>query len=518
MSSSVISQVKSSIIITEMKRKISATMATQHPDHAQIPYWHTEAFISTQFEAQEALSAYSELGIGEYKWDWEGKLVDESILERLFSSNFEFFKNHPLGVDTFLTFRLPNPKVETEFRIGRAFMNLASGASIARHFDLPSPPIFEVILPMTQTAQEMLSIQLAYQQMHKLKHPLYRLENILTNLRIIPLFEDVNTIINSDRILEEYLKLYKLKFKKTPPYMRPYVARSDPALNSGIVPTVLAIKIALSRYRKLEKKLGIPLYPIIGAAVFPFRGGISPLRIEEFADEYKGIRTTTIQSAFRYDFNKKDVVKAILKLEELLPSQKAVEISLKEEAQIIELIPYFEAYYKEVIEEIAPIINNVSKLLPKRRERVQHIGLFGYSRGVGKVKLPRAIGFTGALYCLGIPPELIGTGRGLKKAKQFLGLEIVEKYYKYIKTDLIQAGKYLNRDNLERLNRKSKIWSKIKEDIKAIEDIFHITLGPITKEDKEHKLLTDKIYQNLENPKVISELILDAAIIRKSLG
>ncbi len=287
-----------------MKRKISATIATQHPDHASVPYWHNEAYISTQYEAEEAFLSYSVLGIDEYKWDFEGKLVDESILERLFSLHFDFFKKHPLGLDKFLTFRLPNPKVETEFRIGRAFMNLASGASVAKHFQLPTPPLFEVILPMTTSAKEMLDIQIAYQQMHLLQHPLYRLKNILTNLRIIPLFESVQIIINSDKILEKYLSLCKQKFNRIPPYMRPYVARSDPALNSGIVPTVLAIKIALSRYRKLSKKLNIDLYPMIGAATLPFRGSLNPLHVEKFVDEYRGIRTTTIQSAFRYDFKK----------------------------------------------------------------------------------------------------------------------------------------------------------------------------------------------------------------------
>ncbi len=80
-----------------IKRKIPATLATQHPDHGAKPYWHTEAFISTQYEAKEAYLAYSDLGIQEYKWDWEGKLVDESILERLFSTHFDFFKKNPLG-------------------------------------------------------------------------------------------------------------------------------------------------------------------------------------------------------------------------------------------------------------------------------------------------------------------------------------------------------------------------------------------------------------------------------------
>lgn len=501
-----------------MKRKISATIATQHPDHANIPYWHTDAFISTQYEANEAYLSYSELGIDEYKWDFEGKLVDESILERLFSLHFDFFKKHPLGIDTFLTFRLPNPKVETEFRIGRAFMNLASAASVAKHFLLPTPPLFEVILPMTTSAKEMLDIQIAYQQMHLLKHPLYRLENILTNLRIIPLFESVEIIINSDKIIENYLNLCKKRFKRTPPYMRPYVARSDPALNSGIVPTVLAIKIALSRYEKLSKKLGIELYPIIGAATLPFRGSLNPLDVEKFVDEYKGIRTTTIQSAFRYDFDKSDVIKAISKLKTLLPKNNAVIISINEEKIIQILIPYFEDYYKGVIEKVAPIINKINQYFPKRRERVQHIGLFGYSRGIGKVKLPRAIGFCGAFYSLGIPPELIGTGRGLKKAFELGNLNIIKKYYKYMLDDLDKAGRFLNMDNLKKLSKKQKVWCEVIEDVKAIEEILNIQLGPKTDSEKKHKLLTDKIYQCIETYENPSTYIVKAAIIRKSLG
>ena len=502
-----------------MKKQISATMATQHPDHAGVPYWHDREFIRTNYESRELFSAFSELGISEYKWDWEGKLVDESVLERLFGEHFEFFKKNPLGQKTFLTFRLPNPKVETEFRIGRAFMNLASAASVAKHFGLPTPPLFEVILPMTTSAEEIFEIQVAYQQIHALTHPLYRLENILTNPRIIPLFEDVETIINSDKIIEKYIGLYEGRFKKRPPYIRPYVARSDPALNFGMVPTVFAIKIALSRYSKLSDKLGIPFYPIIGAAVLPFRGGIDPTRIEKFADEYKGIRTTTIQSAFRYDFDKKDVIKAIKYLEETLPKQKAEIISASEENEMIKLIPYFETAYRQTIEKIAPLINTVSGFLPKRRERVQHIGLFGYSRGVGKVKLPRAIGFTAALYSLGVPPEFIGTGRGLAQAIKSGKLAIVKKYYKYIAEDLDQAGRYLNIDNLKKLSKQSNAWSDILEDLKAIEEILGIQLGPQAKDELEHKKLTDKILTDLDlENESLTELITKAAILRKSLG
>lgn len=502
-----------------MKRKISATMATQHPDHAGIPYWHNKEFISTNHESLETYLSFSELGIFEYKWDWEGKLVDESVLERLFGEYFKFFKRNPLGQATFLTFRLPNPKVETEFRIGRAFMNLASAASVAKHFGLPTPPLFEVILPMTASAEGILEIQVAYKEIHALTHPMYRLEKILTIPRVIPLFEDVETIINSDIIIEKYVLLYIKEFGKKPAEIRPYVARSDPALNFGMVPTVFAIKIALSRYEKLQKKLKIPFYPVIGAAVLPFRGGIDPLRIKKFADEYRGIRTTTIQSAFRYDFDKKDVIKAVKYLEKTLPTQKSVIIPAKDEKILEDLIPFFEKNYRETIEKIAPLINKTASFLPRRRERVQHVGLFGYSRGVGKVKLPRAIGFTGALYSIGVPPEFIGTGRGLKKANQLGQLEIVRKYYKYIAEDLDQAGKYLNLENLEILGKKSPVWKKILEDVKAIEEVLEIKLGPQTKAEIEHKKLTGKILDKLDSGDIeLTTLITKAAILRKSLG
>lgn len=492
-------------------------MATQHPDHASKPFWHNTPFISAQFESEEAFLCYSELGIPEYKWDWEGKLVDESVLERLFSNHFEFFKKNPLGIDTFLTFRLPNPKVQTEFRIGRAFMNLASAASVAKHFKLPSPPLFEVILPMTTSAEEMLSIQEAYIQMHKLTHPLYRLEGILTNLRIIPLFEDVYTIISSDKILEKYLKMYHKKFKKLPPYMRPYVARSDPALNFGIVPTVLAIKIALSRYKILEKKLGIPLYPIIGGATLPFRGGLNPVKVEKFIEEYKGIQTTTIQSAFRYDFDKDTIIKAIAKLNNTLPKQTAQTITAEEESEIQKIIPVFENYYQEVIEELGELINKIAEFLPPRRERVQHVGLYGYSRGVGGVKLPRAIGFTASLYSIGIPPELIGTGRGLQSLSKN-NLNLVKKYYLFLKEDLEETGRFLNKENLNHLTKKGKIWLKVAEDVESIEKVLGISLGPKTAGELEHKRLTDKIYQGLKSRSNLESQIGKAALLRNSLG
>ncbi|HEX8931650.1 MAG TPA: phosphoenolpyruvate carboxylase, partial [Patescibacteria group bacterium] len=369
------------------------------------------------------------------------------------------------------------------------------------------------------TSTEMLAIQEAFKEISELKHELYRFDDAtIENLEIIPLFEQVSTIINSDKILKEYLDLYKNKFNATPQYLRPYVARSDPALNSGLVPTVLAIKIALSRYKKLSNKLQIPFYPIIGSASLPFRGGLTPDNVKQFADEYAGVRTALIQSAFRYDYDKATVKKGIQTLNKLLPKGQTQLIPAQDEKILMKLIPHFEKNYKITVELIAPLINGLAAQLPKRRERVQHIGLFGYSRGMGKVSLPRAIGFTAALYSIGVPPELMGTGSGIQKALELKQMPIIEKYYKYLKPDLLRAGRYLNKTNLDKLITKYPSIKPFKNKIEIIENYLGEQFAPQTPEEKEHLLLTSKIWTEYEKNKNVTDLIVRAALLRRSLG
>jgi len=514
-----------STILTDMTtvRKIPATMVSQHPDHASVPYWKEgTAFISTAEETKELFLSFSDLGVSEYKWDWEGKLVDESVMERLLQEYYEFFKDNPIGQERFLTFRLPNPQVETEFRLGRAFMNLISAAAMAKQFNLPDTPLFEVILPMTTGPAEMMEIHEAFNEMAGLKHKLYRMEKVpLKSIKVIPLFEDVDTIANSGKILEDYIKAYGSKFGRLPVYIRPYVARSDPALNSGMVPTILAIKLALSDYAAFEEKYQIPLYPIIGSASLPFRGGLSPETVDSFTNEYRGVRTALLQSAFRYDHPKKEVISAIRKLELLLPRGKAERVSPSERAEILEMMKIFESFYKPTIEALADIINQIAGDLPKRRERVQHVGLFGYSRGLGKVRLPRAIGFTAALYSIGIPPELIGSGRGLGQVLSIKGsnkMDILEKFYLNIRQDLKNAGAFLNKKNLRALALKSKFFKGIEEDVLGIEEYLGFKLEPVSKAELEHQKISAKVLQAVIAGKSTKDLVEKGAHLRKSLG
>ena len=499
-------------------RNIPTSMATQHPDNAGKPYWNSRAFVSTAEEIKECFYCYSDLGIDEYNWDWEGKFVDEAVVDRLLHKYFTYFQKNPLGKSKFLTFRIPNPRVEKQFRLARAFMVVITTSQLAQSLGFDSPPIFETILPLTEPVNEIIEIQRAFRELVGIEHKLLKMEDSIKQIEIIPLFEQVSKIIKSNEILKRYIKLYQKSFGKPPEYLRPYCARSDPALNSGLIPTMLALKIALSSYLDLEKETGVKLYPMLGTGTLPFRGGVAPDRIEEAIEEYAGVSTIIIQSAFRYDYKFSLVKKAISKLREKLPLKKARRLSLEQENSIKKTIPYFEKPYRQTIEALAPLINSISLQVARRRERMLHIGLFGYSRGVGQVKLPRAIPFTASLYSLGIPPELIGAGRGIRTALKKGLWKSVLPCYVNLKDDFIRAGYFLNKENIIRLEKDVSEFRDLVEDVKIIERELGIELGPRDSNHLEHFKLAEKIYQRHKDKKDISQLITYGGVFRKSLG
>lgn len=501
-----------------MNRKIPSVMVSQHPDNASKPYWHTEAYISDQHEVKECFLAFSKLGVSEYKWDWEGKFVEESVFERLISEYSAFFQNNPIGKEKFLTFRLPDFRVKTEFRLARALMTLITAAGLAKEVGLHGPPLFEVILSMTQSAEEIIAIQDAYVEMSNLKHLLHKNNRQLQHIEVIPLFESIHTIISSSEILKKYIQLHNKKFGFKPSYMRPYLARSDSALSSGIVPSVLAIKLALSSFQSFEKAEDVSLFPILGAGSLPFRGGSTPYTVSKFTNEYKGIKTMLVQSAFQYDFPVEDVITAIKQIDQLLPINNATHISTSEKKIILEMISFFEKPYKETIKKLGPLIYSMAIHIPPRRERLKHTGLLKYPRTLGGVKIPRAINFTASLYSLGVPPELIGTGRGLKLLRENGDISLLENFFTGIKSDLEKAGRYLNKENLKKLSKKSSAFSSVLEDVVEIEHYLGHELSPVTVEEKAHAVYTTEIYERFIDSVEVTELITEAAVLRKSLG
>jgi Uncharacterized protein conserved in archaea len=85
-------------------------MSTQHPDNAKVPEWAKSEVIEGEDEVKEAFLAYSMYGVHEVMWDAEGKDVDTHVVRKLLSNYPDYFREHILGKDVFLTYRLPNPK------------------------------------------------------------------------------------------------------------------------------------------------------------------------------------------------------------------------------------------------------------------------------------------------------------------------------------------------------------------------------------------------------------------------
>lgn len=481
------------------RRIIPKTMGTQHPDNASKPRWAKDAFIDTQTEVEEAFRCFSELSAHEFMWDWEGKHVDESVVEKLFENYTEFFQNTPLGKEIFLTTRLPNIWEEKGYRLPKAFVNVISANQMARDHGMHAPVLFEAILPMTKSADQLHFLHQRFRQVCKAFEAPDELE-------LIPLVEETNAISGVDQLLLQYVE------KERRELIRVFLARSDPALNSGNVAATLSVKIGLDRLGQFSEKTGIATHPIIGVGALPFRGGLRPDGVDDFFQEYAGIQTVTIQSAFRYDYENPEVENAIRLINEK-KTEKAKDVP-ESTATVVDV---FSRHYQKLIESIAPTINAVAAFVPRRRERRLHVGLFGYARKMQGVSLPRAIAFTAAMYSLGVPPELLGVGSTLAKlnGKQ---RDALYDAYLFFEDDLQRAGCFLNHENLHALGRQDAGWQAVEADIKELEAQIGQKLGPMQDAHYIHRNLTSNVRLLLKSQADVSPEIVRAGQLRKSLG
>ena len=484
--------------------KIPRCMSTQHPDNVHLPFFAESSDLGGEDEIQEAFYAYSHLGCDEQMWDAEGKEVDGFVVKKLLTKYPDYFTKTRLGKDIFLTIRVPNPEEEK----AEAKVLIETLESIPRSFDAANlffnddiAPIFEVILPMTTSEQGLDRIYNYYHKfvVGKQNYPTMDGDILISdwvgefkphNINVIPLVEDKHHMLFSHLLLKAYLS------DKDFEYQRIFFARSDPALNYGLLSAVIVNKIAHQRIHQLSEELSIDIYPIIGVGSAPFRGNLRPDTVERVIKEYPSVQTFTLQSAFKYDYPPDVVSKAITKLYET-PRGKP---HFMEEERCIEIVErYAEEYGKQVL-ELAPLINKVSKFIPKRRKRKLHIGLFGYCRSVGEHCLPRAIGFTASLCSMGLPPALLGLNALTQKDYDF----ILTQYVNF-EEDLKDALKYYNPDQpfVPKV-----IESKLKE------------LAIDCEMDDDHKKITDYIIDSVRHNKIedLSAKVLMAANRRRYLG
>jgi phosphoenolpyruvate carboxylase len=318
-----------------------------------------------------------------------------------------------------------------------------------------------------------------------------------------------------------------------PKNLRVFIARSDPALNYGLFCATLLSKIALSKLKNIEEQTGVRVHPIIGVGSKPFRGHLSPENTESFLQEYRGLATVTVQSAFRYDYPLNQVKECIKLLNDNLPNGEPTRIEPSEETLLLGVLQKCRKQYEAVIEFLAPLINRVSSYVPQRRTRKLHIGLFGYSRNVAGVNLPRAIPFSAALYTIGVPPEFFGASVLEDLSDQeWAGLR---KHYLKMDHDFRSVGNFVSWENIEMLHEnKLKVASvanmsseklsaglkKIESDLRAAEERLNIKLGPQTP--------TQKRYENFANNFLVAfieqeedeakKALIETAKVRRCLG
>ncbi len=521
------------------ERNIPRTMASQHPDNATIPAWCQGQLISGEDEVYEAYYSYAVLGCQEVMWDAEGKDIDPHVVRKLFTNYGEYFSNNKLGEDVFLTLRIPNPLIEFSER--KIFLETLE--SIPKHNDVassfynqsPMVSIFEIILPFTVSHIDLIRVRETYRKVivepvnERIDYYGLKLKELVgevypQEIEVIPLLEDFKSLVGCDEIVSKYIELV------SPNYVRVFIARSDPALNYGFVSATLLAKLALSKLWNLENHYGIKIYPIIGVGCLPFRGHNSPENIDRVVEEYRGVWTITIQSAYRYDYPEEKVKEAVKRLNNLLPYNYPKDLAGIEE-QIISLAQKFIEKYQESIEAAVDAVNYIASFIPPRRGRKLHIGLYGYSRRVAGKSVPRAIPFTGAFYSLGLPPEFIGMRvlRNLNEEEY----NILRQVHTKLREDFEEAGRRVVWEAISLLTEYRSQLSKhlsdefyrkflplYLEDLETVSEILGVKIGGRNLSDRRYANTIENFLISIleeEYDKAKDELI-EAAKLRRSIG
>ncbi len=497
--------------------KVSRTMSTQHPDNVAQPFFANNAVLEGEDEIKEAFYAFSHLNCNEQLWDCEGKEVDNFVVQKLLTKYPDYFSKHILGKEKMITLRLPNPTVQkTDAKI-----LLEALHSIPRNFDINNlfynnlqykeeiSPIQEVYIPMVTTAKEVIRVSEYYQQyVIKAQNNAIMPKDIsiadwlgksLPNkIRVTPLIETTEGMLAADKIAKELIL-----HEKPTDYQRIWLARSDPALNYGSLSAVIINKVSLQKLQDIEDEMSIDILPILGCGSAPFRGNLTPQNTERIIKGYPSVHTFTLQSSFKYDHPLDEVKNAVTLINE---TKRKKPVAIDEEKALI-ILNKIAAEYQKTLPLLVPMIDAISPMIPKRRKRHLHIGLFGYSRASAGLKLPRAITFCASLYSAGLPPELLGLSCLTEKEKEF-----IKTFYPSFDFDTKEALQYLNIDNLKYFPKEiSAPILKITKEYKN-DSAFEI--------NQEYKKITSILMENLKNNhnSLVAENIVQAAFKRGFLG
>ncbi|AEM38718.1 phosphoenolpyruvate carboxylase [Pyrolobus fumarii 1A] len=503
---------------------IPLAMATQHPDSANKGF-------NSQEEVGEALLdllPLSEGGFGcdEKMIDYEGKLTPYQqmkwVVEELIKAGLE------PGEDFIITPRVPAEKLE---EAERQFFVLM-GVMTANKYSIDktgNQAIRYIVHPMSESPQELLVLQRRVVKLQRLAEEELGLHGAEPP-KIIPLIEEVIRHLHADKLLEGFHANVAKQLGMLYDSYRVFLGKSDAALGYGHLASSISLVVALSKIYRWGQQEGVRVYPIIGVGKPPFRGHLAPHAVDKFVMQYRGYYTVTIQTALRYDTPREDYIHTLRILRENAAADAKV-LSKEEERVLAEAARIATREYLRFLIQVADIVYTVSRHVPKRRERVP---TEQYGRDISPslafasdpsllvnakstLPLPRAIRFTASMYTLGIPPALVGLGRGLEAIRKRLGEEVYELVLKLLPslpTDVEFELRWWFPD-IARSYMPSEIVKLVEEDVRIVRDVFGVEPEPAP---PEYKKLMLEARGNIAAGRSAAKQIEDMGKIRGFLG
>ncbi len=532
--------------------KIPSTMATQHPDSAT-------KMVPVSEEVEEAVRCLRHqdqgLGCDEYLVDYMSKLTPYHQIGQIIKALSKETDLVP-GVDSFITPRMVSSFQDEPFRQLMTLTAVMEGIYSSSQ-TYGEPGITEMVHAMTTVRELKRTKDRAKSILGMLAKDLRLSEE--SDIQIIPLFEGVPELLSMDQTIPTLTKELGSQ--------RLFLGKSETALVYGHAASSLACKLALADIHILEIAIGTKFYPIFGGGALPFRGNICPDNSERFLQEFKGVKTYTIQSGMRYDHGSLETRELVGKIRTTTGQSEYLEFSAEDRALMVQSAAIFAEHYIRELLEIVDKVLQVATVIPDQRERLLESTDVSYYQTVRNFKsflpfcrepeirdrlssldtekllsLPRVIRFTAALYTLGLPPEFIGTGNALKEIGGRLGQAWLERLLDEIipslRHDLAFASKFLNGEPSENLVTTERVLSGLQflRDVVAFKEpeASYLTLGRIAtnciRDLWEGKsimpqqfaiVLANGNVSEYLNPSIqenLGKLVLDMGKIRGSLG